>query len=167
MSTVVGLRCNGKTYLGADSQYTNEHGVASYGAKKIHRVGGMLIGSIGAAMPGIQSRYLEIPTVTAPRKFMATKFPQIVREFMEEYGTDEEFEWLIAFRGALYNLDSTNYECVPCNHYHAVGTGAQFALATLYTNHRNAHCEDKIRYAIEVARHFDTYTGGKIVVECL
>lgn len=166
MSTVVGLKFNGKLYLGSDTQYTDEHGVASYGARKIHRVGEMLIGNIGAAMPGVQSKYLQLPDIENPREYMALDFPIVVQNFMDKYGTGEDFEWLIGFRGDLYNFDSSNYECVPCRNYHAIGSGSQFALASIHIGNGKVYPEDTVKRAINIAMHFDAYTGGEVVIEC-
>jgi len=166
MSTVVGLKFNGKLYLGSDTQYTDEHGVASYGARKIYRVGEMLIGNIGAAMPGVQSRYLQLPDIENAGQYMALEFPILAQNFMDKYGTGEDFEWLIGFRGGLYNFDSSNFECVPCCSYHAVGSGAQFALASFHLSNGSVYPEDAVKRAVKTAMHFDVYTGGEVIIEC-
>lgn len=130
----------GDGYMAADSQATGD---AKCHVRKIERVRDTLVGFAGTAGG---ARW----AIQWLRKGADPKDPPCM---------DDVQLLVYSSRGIwIYDEDFTPYQVL--DHYAAIGSGEQAALAAL-------HLGKEPREAVEVAKRIDAYTGGRVYVRWL
>jgi ATP-dependent protease HslVU (ClpYQ) peptidase subunit len=171
MTTVAAYVQDGKVYMAADSQSTDDNYVADYTTNKIHRRGKLLFAGAGDMRPlSVLAHTIPNPSATITDKYMALTFPATVRELLEAQSCDVEgtLQLIIAAAGKIYSYSSADELCAPVGEYFAIGSGAHFALGALHSLQTvDIEPKPRLHRAIGAAICFDTNTGGYIQIDTL
>jgi len=169
MTCIVGLKHNGHVYMGCDSMVTDGWGwdILPEHAKKLFRVGELLIGGTGIwKMCQLVQFRLDINEQTQSQsdfEYMSVIVAEGIRVLLKDAGCakiensqeDSEGEFLVAYRGELYHIDSV-YAVRPLSRaFGAVGSGkgqAIGALAILVDS--NMSPKKTLRRALAVSAQF-------------
>lgn len=143
MTCIVGIEHDGKVLMGGDAaSVSGWQGQQSALAKVFFR-GPFLIGYTDSFRMGqLLQHHLEVPAQTDgvdDEAYMVTAFIPAVRECLKEGGyarkKDEEEsagQFLVGYNGKLYLVDSDYQVNRFLDGYNAVGSGAAYALGSLY-----------------------------------
>lgn len=171
MSTVVGIVKDKTIWMGADSFATTENGDRRrIICRKIFTNGPYLIGYIGSVRTG---------QVVKPEFFKAPKrvqdFPDELRKQFEEKGclavnsetqcVGHESNFLIGTAsGQLFEI-LVDFQMNEIADFTAIGSGASYALGSLYTTSKVKDQKLRILTALKAAATYDTSTGPPFITE--
>ena len=173
MSTVAAVVDNRKVWMGSDSFATTEQGERrNIKAIKLFINGPYMFGFIGSVRVGqlLKPEYFKAPS-------RLHEFPDEIYNHLEPRGciatnsetqtSYQESNILIATRdGQLFEILS-DLQMNEIEDYSAIGSGAQFALGSLYStrNTLENRPEMRIQMALRCASFFDTSTGEPFVIQ--
>lgn len=192
MTVIVGITDGDKVYMGSDSLISGENEVQSLRTPKIikkqcYQDCGMIdetntifIG-VSGTLRGLQLlQYQWEPPIQSQDQqddeYIHVNVLNSIHTLFIEYGSGLIFDnqdqhpdnFLIGYKGRLYNLDS-NYQIYETNKpYAAIGSGDAYALGSLKTNDHQIYSNSEacIYYAIEAAIEFCPTCGGEIKIYC-
>jgi ATP-dependent protease HslVU (ClpYQ) peptidase subunit len=170
MSCVAALKQNGKVYVAADSLSSTEDKVCYRKDKKMFKNGKYLIGFCGSIRTGqiLQRRFWKPPTdiYAVPDSMMNLLEKKGCMSITEEGHKNCGCNFIFATKGEIYEI-LVDFQLVePIDDYTAIGSGADFALGSLYsTKGTNLKPEERLKLAIEAASYFSTSVGGEIIIE--
>ncbi|MHA1866844.1 MAG: hypothetical protein ACTSXD_02125 [Candidatus Heimdallarchaeaceae archaeon] len=166
MSCVVGIKYKDKIYMGADSCVTKGGDrVLTLTDPKIFRRKQFLIGFCGELRVGQFLKHTNIPkdidTVDKLVEFMKTIFENegFIRKGkdFDEPTLSVEAEFIVAYHGRIYIIgaDLSVIEDGK-NDYCAIGSGADFALGSLYTTkNQKVNPRKRLIRALKSSAYFD------------
>lgn len=171
MSTIVGIIDNGKVWMGSDSYATTAEGDRRrIRNKKIFLNGPYLIGHVGTIRTGqvVIPKYFEAPE-------NIYEFPDKLREQLEDKGClainpDDQTcmqasNFLIAtMNGQLFEILS-DFQMNEIIDFVAIGSGAPYALGSLWTTRSWSDSKRRIMAALKAADTYDMSTGPPFVIE--
>lgn len=174
MTCVAGIAENGKVWIGADSAGTDAWWNQTIRADaKVFKVGPFIMGFTSSFRMGQILRYsLDVPKQTtkqADDEFMCTSFIDSVRKSLKDGGfshirdnVEKGGNFLVGYRGQLWEVESDYQVGVPVSQYAAVGSGGDFATAVLdvYTGTPRK----RILKALEVAAYRSAGVAAPFVV---
>lgn len=179
MTCIVGLVDSGKVYLGADSFGGSEHRRVIRADEKVFSVGEFLFGYTSSFRMGQLLRFsLAVPEQPAGMDdfhFLVTTFIQAVRDCLKAGGyakkKDEEEsagQFIFAYRGGLYEVDSDYQVGISVQPYVAVGAGAEFALGALYALDGLGYSPEMIiSTALQAAAEHCAYVAEPFLIKSL
>lgn len=172
MSVVVGLVDNGEVYMGADSLCASLDGtwVREDAASKVARRGQFLIGIVGKCRVSdiLFGALTAMQAEPDPDEYVRWNVVQQIRAALEIGGAlkvkdgveSMEAEVLLGGYGRLFHIVS-NFGVVEPKKYHAIGSGAQYALGALHVmDGENWLPSSKLSMAVEAAAAFSPFVGG-------
>jgi ATP-dependent protease HslVU (ClpYQ) peptidase subunit len=147
MTCIVGVAENGIVYIGGDSAAADENGTTMIRKDtKVFQRGQYVIGFTSSFRFGQLLRYeADLPPLPDGEHdaftHMVTKFMPAVQTAIEEGGyasKDKEGRLqggiaLVGLRGRLFYIDSDMHVGEPLGDYHAIGSGEQVALGSLFS----------------------------------
>ena len=174
MSCIVGIAQEGKIYMGSDSFATTSDGERRpIIANKLFFNKEYLIGFTGSIRTGqaIRPHYFDPPN-------SILDFPDALREHLyekgcvlnsEEHGQIQGSNFLIGWRGKLYEIlldfqmNETDGDC------NTIGAGATFAFGSLYTTKfiKKISPNKRIALALEAASFYTTTCGPPFDYEAI
>jgi ATP-dependent protease HslVU (ClpYQ) peptidase subunit len=171
MSCIIGLIQNKKVYLGADSFATTDQGERRpIIANKLFRNGKYLIGFAGSVRGG---RLLADPSCKLPTNIL--KLADAIQDLFVKKGCVTQTEdcgllqlcnFLIGYKGKLYEIMSDFQMSEVSGNFTAVGSGAAYAMGALYVMQKtSASPESKITRALEAASLFATTVGPPFIIK--
>jgi hypothetical protein len=177
MTCVVGLTYEGKVFIGADSESTNDITRYSIAEPKVFCQNGFVVGYCGSFRFGQLLQYHlavrdQLPSET-DMQYMVMGFAEAVRVLLKEQGYAEVERnqesggtALIGYRGQLYEMQS-DYSVmryrVP---YNAIGSGYMVAMGALAVLPDTLSPCDRITKALEAAaRHVGSVQPPFYVLE--
>lgn len=167
MTTIVGAVSGERVFLAADRQVTDHNNYTTEVTKLFHK-GQLLIGISGDYKATTVLQHLppgKLKYESDPRKFMAITFPRIVREFLDAQEIIlGPYDALIGTKGHLFHFDSTEEYSSPLLSYHAIGSGAPFAIGSMATSGRAPALKPRLTTAVEIACRFDAQSGGAVEI---
>ena len=181
MTTIAAVQGDGWAVVGYDSRVTTITDGGRYytlpkGNAKLVKNGDYLIGTAGdLRVVNILSYSFKPPvppkTKTNLDKFMINTFVPAIKTCFENEGINQKegtgADLLIVVRGKVYELGE-HFEWSPdVNQVYAIGSGASYALGSLYTNIKKnslTQAQASIRQALEVSALLDPYTGSPFTV---
>jgi ATP-dependent protease HslVU (ClpYQ) peptidase subunit len=182
MTCVVGVRTLQGVYIGGDSASTNDSGLQTILAtSKVFYIGEesnrMLLGcTTSCRMMQLLHYELQLPAYEAGmdvEAYMVTRFVNAVRDCLKTGGfaqKEDEKEsggnFLIGYRGRLFEVQDDYQVSEPTNGYEAVGSGAKFALGSLYATPQLLP-EERIERALQAATYHNAYVKPPYIIHCL
>jgi ATP-dependent protease HslVU (ClpYQ) peptidase subunit len=182
LTCILGLKRDGKVYMGADSLYLNGWHIYRSPPPKIFRVGNMLIGTSGSQRVSDILQYnLEVDEDwKEPIDCMTQDFIPALRAALKEHGAMmsdegrdgiEDSAIMVAYKGCLFIIGE-DFSLSEIVEYEAIGAGAKYALGYLW-GLGNQDSEDPgaaiemIENALECAAYFCASCARPWVVEKL
>lgn len=172
MTCIVGIAQDKKVYMGGDSAGVDEAWNLTIRAdKKVFTLGiedEFVVGfTTSYRMGQLLKHQLLLPDYThlndldeEIEHYMVSQFIEAIRFCFRNYGylkkeNEQESggQFLVGFRGRLFQIDSDFQVGRPLNGYAAVGVGAKVALGALYASRRREPLT-RINLALEAAAHF-------------
>lgn len=166
MTCVVALRHENKIYVGCDSAGVGGYSRSNRLDPKIYRVSEMLIGFTTSFRMGQLLGYSLTPprhhSDVAVENYMATAFINAVRDCLKAGGWAEKEKeqerggnFLVAFKGRIFEVQSDYQVAENAEPYNAVGCGVDLALGSFHTSHRWSQSpKERIELALEAAAAF-------------
>lgn len=178
MTCVVGLIAdNGHIVFGADSLVTDETGFKlSLPDKKIFTKNNILFGFCGNLHFGQLVKHRFNPPSPGRNKdieaFIHTKFLPELQKFFAENGIikfveDEEHELLIGIHKSIFAIGSDFSVVQSPTRFHAIGSGAQYALGSLFSTKSLQDETKRLSIALEAASQFSMTVGKPFHFETL
>ncbi len=177
MTCIVGLVTKERVYIGADS--ASVHGWTRRETKlqKVFRRGSFLIGYTTSFRMG---QLLEHQLKVAPQppnisvmNYLVSHFIEAVRKLLKERGfakvesnNESGGQFLVAYRGRLFSIDSDFQVGEMADGFDAVGSGAEFALGAMQGLRRTAP-RTRVKRALEVAAHFNMGVCPPFVIKSI
>lgn len=170
MTCVVALRHEGMVYMGCDSAGVGGYSRSNRLDPKIYRIGEgkMLVGFttsfrmgqlLGYSLTPLPRHHADVPIET----YMATEFVNAARACLKaggwaeiEKGQERGGNFLVAYKGRIFEIMSDYQVGENAEPYSAVGCGFDLALGSLYTSERmtGAPPRARVEMALEAAAAF-------------
>ncbi len=182
MTCIVGLKTPQGVFIGGDSAATNDSGLQTILAShKVFFIGEgrcrMLLGcTTSCRMTQLLHYELQLPPYERDmdvEEYMVARFVNAVRDCLKTGGfakkEDEQEEggnFLIGFQGRLFEIQEDYQVSEALNGYKAAGSGAKFALGSLYAT-PDLPPEQRIRLALEGAAYHNAYVRPPFLIKCL
>lgn len=168
MTCVVALRDGDRVIMGCDSVGVSGYSARNRSDPKVYRVGDMLIGFTTSYRMGQILGYSLRPAQPLEgvdlHEYMATHFVDVVREALKKGGAtkvDNNVEtcgdFLVAWRGRIFNVSSDFQVGESPDGYDAVGCGEEIARVSLYTSGLligMPTAQDRVALALATAAEF-------------
>jgi len=170
MTCIAGLVHEGKVYIGADSAGADDGW--NMGARvdpKAFRRGEMLLGFTSSFRMGQLLQFKltlpEHPAKMPVYEYMVARFIDAVRECLKaggyqrtEDGREEAGNFLVGYRGSLFQIEADYQVGESADRLDAVGCGADYAKAVLYASRKSrATPRKRILEALQAAEHFSAF----------
>lgn len=165
MTCIVGLVDKGRIYMGADGAGADSGWSLTCGAdEKVFRNGPCLMGFTTSWRMGQVLRFaLKVPDHdprVGVRRYVATVFADAVRKCLKDAGfqttkdeVDKGGNFLLGYRGRLFEIQSDYSYAHGLDGYLAVGCGGSIALGSLHST-KGRPAATRVRMALEAAEHF-------------
>jgi ATP-dependent protease HslVU (ClpYQ) peptidase subunit len=182
MTGIVGVKTPQGVFIGGDSATTNDSGLQTILAGgKVFFIGEeknrMLLGcTTSCRMMQLLHYELQLPAYEDGmdvETYLVTKFVNAARTCLKDGGfaqKEDEKEsggnFLIGYRGRLFEVQNDYQVSEPTNGYEAVGSGAKFALGSLYAT-PHLPPEQRIELALQAATYHNAYVRPPFLIHCL
>lgn len=164
MTCIVGIADGAKVWIGGDSAGVAGWKITERADTKVFTNGPMVFGFAGSFRIGQLLRH----SLTIPKhyegdvdKWMCVDFINAVRSCLKDggqarvdSGVEVGGQFLVGYRGKLYQIDSDYQVGDPAPQYAAIGCGDEFALGSLYGS--TGKPAARIRLALEAANHLSS-----------
>jgi ATP-dependent protease HslVU (ClpYQ) peptidase subunit len=174
MTCIIGIQTEQGAWIGGDSCGSNTHHNIQSLLPKVFHHNGFLIGYTWSFRMGQILQY-QLWTKKHKKKqtnmeYMVTRFVPAIRALFKENwkdhrneGEEEGGQFLVAYHGNLYQIDSDFQVQQHANGIYAIGSGGSFAYgATLALNGKP---EKRICKALEIASECNPYVAPPFVIE--
>lgn len=170
MTCIVGLETKDGIIMGADSGAVSGWSIYATRLRKVFRTNGFLIGYTSSFRMGQILQY-ELEVEEQKRKqsdleYLATTFVDAVRECLGDGGFKQVKEekdiggqFLVGYRGKLYEVHSDFQVNSSMDGYTSVGCGGDFALGNMW-NSKKLLPKTRVTQALKAATHFSACVCG-------
>lgn len=168
MTAIVGLTIGKRVYIGGDSaaSYEDSGEIHIRAAPKVFKNGPFLFGFEGsfrmAQLLQWNFKPRDIPPRSSLDQYMYTSFIEAVRECFLTGGfgrmrdnQERGGTFLVGVKGQLFMVQDDYNMAKHVDPYIALGSGAPYALGSLYTTQDVADPDTRILLALEAAEHFN------------
>ena len=175
MTAIAAVVHDGRVYIGADSAGVDDTlALVVRADAKVFVNGPMVFGFCGSFRMGQLLRYAFTPPPMTKRgdvdRYMVTRFIDAVRKCLKKGGfakVDDKVEeggnFLVGFRGRLFEIDSDFQVGEGLDPYRAVGIGRDVVLGALYATD-GQRPEERIHMALAAAERFGAAVRGPFSV---
>lgn len=162
MTCIVGLVHDGDVYIGGDSAGVAGLSISIRADEKVFGNGPFIMGFTTSFRMGQLLRYkLSPPAQTVHQgdmEYMVTSFIDSCRQCFANNGFGDKDasiggNFLVGYKGKLYNIEGDYQVGVPKANYDAVGCGADLALGAMYAT-EGLSPEERINAALAAASTF-------------
>jgi ATP-dependent protease HslVU (ClpYQ) peptidase subunit len=164
MTCIVGIKSKTGIYIGGDSAVSTGDLVQTMADPKIWRKGQFIFGYAGTLRAGQIIKYdMSIPPINnrLPMEYMVKSFTKSMRKCLKAAGAAREEhkeeenpnQFLIGFRGHLFEIDEAYGVCEVADEFVAIGSGTEYALGSLHTT-KGMATGDRIIRALDAASYF-------------
>lgn len=162
MTCIVGLVHDGDVYIGGDSAGIAGLSVSIRADEKVFGNGPFIMGFTSSFRMGQLLRYKFSPPAQTVHQgdmeYMVTSFIDAVRQCFAGNGFGDKDasvggNFLVGYKGKLYNIEADHQVGVPTLSYDAVGCGTDLALGALYAT-EGLSPEQRINAALSAASTF-------------
>lgn len=162
MTCIAAIVQDGKVFMAADRGASDMNMILPLEVPKVWKNDQYLFGYYGTMHGEIVQSNFEPPKVVGSDidKFMKTKFKKALKDFYTEWGISpaegEDFGMLIAVGGKIYehNLFDMSMTCYTNARYLAAGSGAQYAMGSLYSTESHKVPTRRLMIALKCATKF-------------
>jgi len=184
MTCIVGLEYEKGVIIGGDSAGVADGRIQLMTTPKVFKLAHMLIGYTWSFRMGQIIQYSsDVPKITpsdSNYKYLINDFIPFLRGIFKDAGwlktedeRDEGGEFLIGIRGQLFKIEWNFSVLRMSDGYNAVGSGAPYALGTLYilkekVNEFSDVIEPPsyiVNLALQAAAHYSTSVSAPFVIE--
>ena len=182
MTCIVGVKTEQGVFIGGDSANTNDSGLQTIlASRKVFFIGEarnrMLLGcTTSCRMMQLLHYELQVPLYEEGmevEEYLVTRFVNAVRTCLRDGGFAQKADekesggnFLVGFRGRLFEVQDDYQVSEPVNSYEAVGSGAKFALGSLYATPQLMP-EERIELALQAATYHNAYVRPPYLIHCL
>lgn len=177
MTSIVGCVEKGTVFIGADSAGVGGLNLTIRKDRKVFRNGDFIIGGTSSFRMLQLLHHKFVPPTYDPaidvEKFMVTTFVDAVRQCFKDGGyatKSSEQEWggdfLVGFRGRLWNIGSDYQVGEPLSDYDAVGCGLDIARGVLYAT-PDMQSEKRLELALKASEAHSAGVRGPFYIEAL
>ena len=171
MTCIVGMEHNGRVVFGADSQVTNGGIGYTSGPSKVFVINGIVMGYTGPCKVGNILRHRLQPTKPPKRNldnYISTTLVDLIRSAFNTHGFLEKNNgWestlgniMIGLHGSIYVMEE-NFQVLRFqSKYHAIGSGQEIALGSLFSTSHIKTPKKRIEMALKAAANYCTTVGG-------
>jgi 20S proteasome alpha/beta subunit len=160
MTCIVALEDQGTIYMGADSAAIDGDMVSLRVTPKIFKIGKFLIGYCNSFRYGqIIEHHFKPPAQQEKNvmKYMVTKFVPELRQTLETWGYEEkDSSIIIGYDGKIFYIEPDWHVGHDSTKYHAIGSGTQTALGSLYSTSSHEDPLSRIEIALSAAEAFSS-----------
>ena len=174
MTCVVGLLDKGDVWMGADSLAScGDEFVEECGVSKMFRKGPFIVGLAGSPRAKQIMQYSmdvpDHPTRMTCDEYMATRFVDALRTCLKDGGyakKENEVEeidsnYLVGYRGRVFVLHTDYQVATPHDEFTAIGSGRDFAHASLFTTKEmKMPPKKRVFLALKAAAKYSPSVGG-------
>lgn len=164
MTCIVGIKSQNGLWIGGDSAVSSDNLVQTIADPKVWKKGQFIIGFAGSLRVGQIIKYkMKIPPINdrKPTEYMVCSFIDAMRKCLKAAGAaredkkeeEQENQFLIGFRGRLFEIDEAYGVCEINDEFIAIGSGTEYALGSLYTT-KGKQPEKRIWEALEASAYF-------------
>lgn len=175
MTCIVGLKKNGKVYLGGDSASVGGYDLMVTREPKVFKNGEALIGYTSSWRMGQLLRYKLVlphqPVEMDDDTYLRTMFVDAVRQTLKDGGytkVENNVEigglFLVGYRGRLFRVDEDFQVLEPVADFDAVGCGEAYAKGALYASQDVKDETKRVMQALEAAERMSAGVRGPFVV---
>jgi len=170
MTCIVGLKTEKGIYIGGDSAIaSDENLIQTMADPKVWKKGQFIFGYAGTLRVGQVIKYnLKIPPVNnrEPTEYMVTAFVDAMRKILKKAGAareehkeeEQSNQFLVGFRGHLFEIDSVYSVCEIADEFVSIGSGTEYALGSLHTT-KDLDPDYRIQKALEASSHFSSWVA--------
>jgi len=177
MTCIVSLVEDRTVWMGADSAGVSGLSLSVRKDPKIYKVKEMLFGFTSSFRMGQLLGYKFIVPIhednLSIEEYMSTSFIDALRTTLKDGGyartkdgAEEAGNFLVGYRGRIFNINSDYQVGENLVDYDAVGCGADIALGSLFSTSSRAP-EDRITIALKAAEAFSAGVRGPFLVESI
>lgn len=165
MTCIVGLVDKGTVYMGGDSAGVAGYSISVRADEKVFINGPFIMGFTSSFRMGQLLRYkFKCPEQTTDQtdmEYMVITFIDAVRELFSENGfgsmqdkaDNKGGNFLVGYKGNLYNIDNDFQVGRPSINYDSVGCGSDIAMGALYAS-SGKKAEARVELALTAASEF-------------
>ena len=176
MTCIVAVPVRDGVVMGGDSAGVSRWDLVVRTDAKVFRNGPFLMGFTTSFRMGQLLRYrLEAPDhppAMDHAEYLTTLFVDAVRECLHRGGwrrdkdqREEGGEFIVGYRGRVYQVASDFQVAIPASGYAACGCGAQVALGSLHATERSkVGTAERVRRALEAAEALSAGVRGPFVI---
>jgi ATP-dependent protease HslVU (ClpYQ) peptidase subunit len=167
MTCIVGLKHNGKVYLGGDSAGVARLDITIRKDVKVFAKKGMIIGCTSSyRMIQLLQYKLVVPpdTTNDPHKYMCTTFvDKVIKLFKDNSWAELKNnvqlggQFLIGYKKRLFKIEDDFQVGESAEDYASCGCGESFALGSLYSSAYIDNPIERLKQSLFAAEHF---SGG-------
>ena len=167
MTCIVGLVDKGSVYIGGDSAGIAGLSITIRKDPKVFQNGPFIFGFTTSFRMGNILRYkLDPPQQTVSQndmQYMVVSFIDDIRKCFADNGFSDGGNFLVGYKGALYNIESDFQVGVPAEPFDAVGCGSDLALGAMYASKGKKPIE-RITLALEAAATFNAGVSAPFLI---
>lgn len=171
MTCIVGVRHDGKVYIGGDSAGVGGYDLHIRSDQKVFTNGKFVMGFTSSFRMGQLLQYALNPPFHNPEvdlyRYMVTDFVNAVRDCLKTGGyarKDKEEEgggtFLVGTEGRLFRIEEDYQVAEVPEGYDSVGCGFAYALGVLYTQMCYTDPTGRIHLALEAAERYSAGVRG-------
>ncbi|MEO2152975.1 MAG: ATP-dependent protease subunit HslV [Aquificae bacterium] len=170
-TTVIVVRKDGKTCMGADGQITFGNAVIKHTAKKVRKIYNdkVLVGFAGGAADGLALMERLERKLEEYRGNLTRAAVELAKEWrMDKALRRLEAILLVADKNHIYLISGMGDVIEPEEPILAIGSGGNYALAAaraLYRNKTDMDAKEIVEEALKIASEICIYTNDKFTIE--
>lgn len=168
MTCIAGVVSDNRVYIAGERGVSDDSYIVILDRPKVWKVGGYIFGYAGTFEgQHIQNNFIPPAVEGNVDKFMHSKFLKALKDFYNEWGiaTDKESDLslLIGVKGKLYEHESEGMTLISYDRdYHSIGSGAPYAMGSLYSTQKHKDPKRRLTTAIECANDFSITCLGPV-----
>lgn len=173
MTCIVGIAHQGKVYMGGDRGMSDETFIKSMMKPKIKRNGSLLIGyaaNLGTGQLAQMIQFPEPPTSNLDT-YMRTDFVRALKDAYEYYSIGVDVhdsdkaaaDLLVGVHGCLFEVYTDDWSVGEYNEV-ASGSGASYAMGSLYSTREWDNPKQRVREAVHAAIKYSPSCQGPVDV---
>lgn len=174
MTAIAGICINNVVYIGGDSAGIAGLSVTIRSDEKVFTNGPFLFGIAGSFRMGNILRYKFKAPKQKPNQtdmaYLVTDFVDCLRGYFAANGFGDKDatiggNFLLGYKGKLYNIDADFQVGIPSTQYDAIGCGAELALGSLHTTSQfDIAPEERLRLSLDAASKFNAGVAPPFVI---
>lgn len=167
MTCIAGVVRDGRVFMAGERGASEGNYIVPIDKPKVWKVNGYLLGYAGT-FDGQHLQYNFNPPTPEGNldKFMHSKFLKSLKSFYKEWdieSKDSELSLLIGVKGKIYEHEASGLTLVSYERdFIAIGSGAEYAMGSLYTTQNHKDPKRRLTLALNAACEYSTSCIGPV-----